>query len=29
MTGSLLTASDVAEPFGVPRCWVYEQWRVG
>lgn len=29
MTGSLLTASDVAELLGVPTSWVYEQSRVG
>lgn len=28
-TGSLLTASDVAELLGVPTSWVYEQSRRG
>jgi excisionase family DNA binding protein len=27
MTGSLLTARDVAELLGVPTSWVYEQSR--
>ena len=29
MTGSLLTASDVAKLLGVPKSWVYEQSRLG
>ncbi len=29
MTGSLLTASDVAELLGVTKSWVYEQSRAG
>ena len=29
MTGSLLTASEVAELLGVPKSWVYEQSRTG
>ncbi len=29
MTGSLLTASEVAELLGVPKSWVYEQSRSG
>ena len=29
MTGSLLTASEVADPLGVPKSWVYEQSRPG
>lgn len=29
MTGSLLTASEVAELLGVPVSWVYEQSRAG
>lgn len=29
MTGSLLTASEVAELLGVPKSWVYEQSRAG
>lgn len=29
MTGSLLTASDVAKLLGVPKSWVYEQSRAG
>jgi len=29
MTGSLLTASDVAKLLGVPKSWVYEQPRAG
>ncbi len=29
MTGSLLTASDVADLLGVPESWVYEQSRRG
>ena len=29
MTGSLLTADQVAELLGVPRSWVYEQSRCG
>ncbi len=29
MTGSLLTASEVADLLGVPTSWVYEQSRTG
>lgn len=29
MTGTLLTASEVAELLGVPKSWVYEQSRSG
>lgn len=29
MTGSLLTASEVANLLGVPKSWVYEQSRLG
>lgn len=29
MTGSLLTAADVADLLGVPKSWVYEQSRAG
>jgi len=29
MTGSLLTADEVAELLGVPKSWVYEQSRCG
>jgi excisionase family DNA binding protein len=29
MTGSLLTAAEVAERLGVPTSWVYEQSRRG
>lgn len=29
MTGSLLTAAQVAELLGVPKSWVYEQSRAG
>jgi excisionase family DNA binding protein len=29
MSGSLLTAGDVAELLGVPKSWVYEQSRAG
>ena len=29
MTGSLLTAAEVAEMLGVPTSWVYEQSRAG
>jgi excisionase family DNA binding protein len=29
MTGSLLTADDVAELLSVPKSWVYEQSRLG
>jgi excisionase family DNA binding protein len=29
MTGSLLTAGQVAELLGVPKSWVYEQSRAG
>jgi excisionase family DNA binding protein len=29
MTGSLLTAAEVAELLGVPKSWVYEQSRAG
>ena len=29
MSGSLLTADDVAELLGVPKSWVYEQSRRG
>jgi excisionase family DNA binding protein len=29
MTGSLLTASEVADLLGVPKTWVYEQSRTG
>lgn len=29
VTGSLLTASEVAELLGVPKSWVYEQSRSG
>ncbi len=29
MTGSLLTAGEVAELLGVPKSWVYEQSRAG
>ena len=29
MTGSLLTADQVAELLGVPKSWVYEQSRCG
>ncbi|MEK6230190.1 MAG: helix-turn-helix domain-containing protein [Actinomycetota bacterium] len=29
MTGTLLTASEVAELLGVPKSWVYEQSRTG
>ena len=29
MTGSLLTAAEVAELLGVPKSWVYEQSRRG
>ncbi len=29
MTGSLLTAHEVAELLGVPKSWVYEQSRSG
>lgn len=29
MTGSLLTAAEVAELLGVPTTWVYEQSRRG
>jgi excisionase family DNA binding protein len=29
MSGSLLTASEVAELLGVPTSWVYEQSRAG
>jgi len=29
MTGSLLTAAEVAELLGVPTSWVYEQSRAG
>ena len=29
MTGSLLTAAEVAEKLGVPVSWVYEQSRRG
>lgn len=29
MTGSLLTAADVAQMLGVPKSWVYEQSRAG
>lgn len=29
MTGSLLTAGEVAELLGVPKTWVYEQSRAG
>ena len=29
MTGSLLTADQVAELLGVPKSWVYEQSRAG
>ena len=29
MTGSLLTAGEVADLLGVPKSWVYEQSREG
>lgn len=29
MTGSLLTADDVARLLSVPKTWVYEQSRLG
>jgi excisionase family DNA binding protein len=29
MTGSLLTADQVADLLGVPKTWVYEQSRCG
>ncbi len=29
MTGSLLTAAEVAELLGVPTSWVYQQSRAG
>ena len=29
MTGSLLTADQVADLLGVPKSWVYEQSRCG
>ena len=29
MSGSLLTAGDVAQLLGVPKSWVYEQSRAG
>lgn len=29
MSGSLMTAAEVAELHGVPRSWVYEQSRRG
>ena len=29
MTGTLLTAAEVAELLGVPKSWVYEQSRAG
>jgi excisionase family DNA binding protein len=29
VTGSLLTADQVAELLGVPKTWVYEQSRAG
>jgi len=29
VTGSLLTADEVAELLGVPKTWVYEQSRAG
>jgi len=29
LTGSLLTADEVAELLGVPKSWVYEQSRCG
>lgn len=29
MTGSLLTAGQVASLLGVPKSWVYEQSRIG
>ncbi len=29
MTGSLLTAAEVADLLGVPKSWVYEQSRRG
>lgn len=29
MTGSLLTAKEVADLLGVPKSWVYEQSREG
>jgi hypothetical protein len=27
MTGALLTAGQVAEPFGIPKSWIYDQPR--
>ena len=29
MTGSLLTAAEIAELLGVPTSWVYQQSRTG
>ena len=29
MSGSLLTAAEVADVLGVPKSWVYEQSRLG